>query len=129
MQRQQQWGQFQERARRSAVLHFGVQLEQGKVPGFPKGFDMVSSDKQVIGDAKYYALPETCNLSGKEATITQEVSRLELTYAPTLFIVFGKDRRMPLKWLRKYGDVPRRVAFYFLPDDGQQLELLAGPNT
>ncbi len=50
------WREFQHFASKEMSKHFGVQFVERNPIGFPKRFDMVSSDEQVIGDAKYLTL-------------------------------------------------------------------------
>ncbi len=38
--------------------------------------------------------------------------------------MFGQDRRVPLLWLERYGNLVSGVAFYFLTEDGH-LDVLA----
>jgi len=47
---------FEERARRLMSEYFGLPLAPGEVPAVPKAFDLVSSDKTIVGDAKFYTL-------------------------------------------------------------------------
>ncbi len=39
-------------------------------------------------------------------------------YSAVDSLVFGNDRRVPERWLEKYGGLASDVAFYFLSDDG-----------
>jgi hypothetical protein len=43
------------------------------------------------------------------------------------FLVFGNDRRVPVEWLKRYGNLVADVAFYFI-DDAEHLEDLAISN-
>ncbi len=118
---------FEERARRALSNHYGVSLYSGSLPGVHKCFDLVSQDGRIVGDAKYYSLVGGVGRPpAKIATITEYVWLLEKTAASKTFLVFGNDRMVPMLWLKDYGTLPRKVAFYFLSDNGQ-LELLAGP--
>ena len=56
--------------------------------------------------------------------IAEHVWLLEKTNAKRKFLVFGNDRRVPERWLEKYGNLVSDVSFYFLSDDGQ-LEALS----
>jgi len=47
---------FEELARAAMSMHFDVPLTPGEVPGVPKRFDLVSPDKDIVGDAKYFTL-------------------------------------------------------------------------
>lgn len=102
----------------------GTKLQPGKLPEVNKIFDMTSTDGSVVGDAKYYAMVGGERLPpAKFSVIAEHVWLLEKTDAKRKFLVFGNDRRVPEKWLEKYGDLVSDVAFYFLSDDGQ-LEVL-----
>ena len=120
---------FEERARRVLSAYYGMELAPGSVPGVPKRFDMVSSDLQVIGDAKSYSLVGGARRPpAKLATISEYIWLLEKTGAPDTFLVFGNDRRVPELWLKDYGSLLSSVAFYFLHDDNR-LELLTARGT
>jgi hypothetical protein len=115
---------FESLARRVLGDRFGTKLSPGILAGIRKRFDYVSADQQVIGDAKYYTLVGRERLPpAKFATIAEHVWLLEKTGAPTLFLVFGNERDVPLRWLERYGALTRSVQFFFLSDDGH-LEVL-----
>jgi hypothetical protein len=99
-------------------------LAPAMVAGIRKRFDFVSSDAQIVGDAKYSTLVGGERLPpAKFATIAEHVWLLEKTGAPTQFLVFGNDREVPLRWLERYGALVRSVQFFFLSDEGH-LEVL-----
>lgn len=110
---------FEALARRVMSRHYGVLLARGSVSGVRKEFDLVSPDRQVVGDAKYYTLVRGLALPpAKFSVIAEHVWLLEKTGAPITFLVFGNDRDVPLRWLERYGDLAGGVGFYFLGDDG-----------
>jgi hypothetical protein len=115
---------FEELASRVLSAHFGTPLTARELPGVHKRFDLVSPDGRIVGDAKYYTL-----VRGKKpppakfSAIAEHVWLLENTGAPTTFLVFGNDPRVPLQWLERYGNLVQAVKFYFLTDEGD-LELL-----
>ncbi len=101
-----------------------ISLAPGKSPGVNKVFDMTSSDGKVVGDAKYFTMVEGERLPpAKFSVIAEYVWLLEKCDAEKKFLVFGNDRRVPEKWLERYGSLVSDVAFFFLSDDGQ-LEVL-----
>ncbi len=118
---------FEALAGRRLSERYGVALSPGSVSGVHKRFDFVSPDRQVIGDAKYYTLVGGVALPpAKFSIIAEHVWLLEKTRAPSTFLVFGNDRRVPSLWLERYGNLARAVAFYFLTDEGG-LDLLTPP--
>jgi hypothetical protein len=111
-------GAFEKLAQHRMSEHFGVSLAPGTVPGVPKEFDLVSPDKAIVGDAKYFTLVRGQRLPpAKFSVIAEYVWLLEKTGAPTKFLVFGNDRQVPELWLTRYGKLAFEVAFYFLADD------------
>lgn len=109
---------FEDLAREVMSTHFGVPLTPGEVPGVPKRFDLVSPDKDIVGDAKYFTLVRGQRLPpAKFSVIAEHVWLLEKTGAPITFLVFGNDCEVPARWLRRYGTLASGVAFYFLTDD------------
>lgn len=115
---------FEELAQQSMSEHFGVSLAPGAVPGVPKKFDLVSPDKKIVGDAKYFALVRGQRLPpAKFSVIAEHVWLLEKTGAPTKFLVFGNDRRVPELWLKRFMNLVSDVAFYFLTDHGALQQL------
>ena len=117
---------FEQLARWVMSDAYGVNLRTGKLGRVNKEFDMVSPDGTVVGDTKYFSMVGGERLPpAKFSVIAEHVWLLEKTGAKKLFLVFGNDRRVPEKWIEKYGDLASDVSFYFLSDDGQ-LEVLKG---
>lgn len=111
---------FEQLARWVMSDTYGTRLQSGKLSGVNKIFDMTSPDGTVVGDAKYYTMVGGERLPpAKFSVIAEHVWLLEKTDAKRKFLVFGNDRRVPEKWLERYGDLVSDVAFYFLSDDGQ----------
>ena len=82
-----------------------------------KKFDLVSEDSQWVGDVKYYKNIQTP--SAKFSTISEYVWLLEKVKAKNKFIVFGKDREVPERWLSRFGSLVKEVKFYYF--DGKNL--------
>ncbi len=119
---------FKDRARLMLSDYYGVDLSPRLVTAVPKKFDLVSDDKQIVGDATNLSLGRgTRRPPAKFAAITEYVWLLERTRAPETFLVFGNDRKVPELWLERYGLLLSGVKFYFLDDDNR-LELLTGPH-
>ena len=118
---------FEELARTVMSMCFGVPLMSGKAPGVPKEFDMVSLNRDIVGDAKYFTLVRGQRLPPtKFSVIAEHVWLLEKSGAPVPFLAVRNDRQVPLLWLQRYGDLVSGVAFYSLTDDFE-LEQLVGP--
>ena len=118
---------FEELARQVMSEHCGVALMPGEIPGVPKRFDLVSANKEIVGDAKYFTLVRGQRLPpAKFSIIAEHVWLLEKTGAPITFLVFGNDRQVPVLWLKRYSSLVSDVVFYFLADNGT-LEHLAVP--
>lgn len=119
---------FKDRARLVLSDYFGVDLSPSLVIDVPKKFDLVSDDKQIVGDAMNLSLGSGIRRpSATFAAITEYVWLLERTRAPETFLVFGNDRRVSMLWLESKGHLLSDVKFYFLDDDNR-LELLTGPH-
>ena len=115
---------FERGARTVLERRFGVSLQPGSVPGVPKLFDFVSSDRDIVGDAKFYTLVGGTGLPpAKFSIIAEHVWLLEKTKAVVQFLVFGNDRSVPELWLARYGPLAGAVGFYFL-GDSEKLETL-----
>jgi hypothetical protein len=85
-----------------------------------KKFDLVSEDCSYVGDAKYYKnIPVP---AAKWSTIAEYVWMLEKVNAKNRFMVFGKDKEVAVRWIRKYGSIVNGIKFYFF--DGTMLEEL-----
>jgi hypothetical protein len=116
--------QFEVLARRVLSEHYGALLSPGSIPGVRKEFDLVSPDRKIVGDAKYYTLVRgLAPPPAKFSVIAEHVWLLEKTGAPSTFLVFGNDRHVPMLWLQRYGHLATSVDFFFLGDDGT-LEVL-----
>lgn len=111
---------FEAAARQAMAEYFGTPLVSGSVNGVPKIFDFVSADGRLVGDAKFYTLVGGIGSPpAKNSTIAEHVWLLEKTGAATKSLVFGNDRRVPEKWLHRYGALADDVSFYFLATDGK----------
>lgn len=109
---------FEEFARKKLEQHFSTSLERGRVGSIKKTFDLVSSDNQIIGDAKFYTLVRGMHIPpAKFSVIAEYVWLLEKTNATTKFLIFGNDRRVPETWLTLYGNLINNIDFFFLGHD------------
>lgn len=111
--------EFEARARDVMSRHYGVEWESG-CRDLIKQFDMVSRDRTVVGDAKYFSLvrgkwPPPAKLS----VIAEHVWLLEKTPAARRFLVFGNQVEVPQMWLKRFGHLCQGVRFYFLSEGGE----------
>lgn len=111
---------FERLARRVMSGHYGTQLQPGRVSNIPKMFDLVSADCTVVGDAKYFSLVRGVSLPpAKFSIIAEHVWLMEKTRSAHTFLVFGNDRRVPVRWLERYGRLREGVEFFFLASGGE----------
>ncbi len=116
--------QFEDLARQVFSQKYGTPLRPRKIAGVPKLFDLVSSDGEIVGDAKYYTLVGGQHLPpAKFSIIAEHVWLLEKTQARHKFLVFGNDIEVPRRWLARYGHLRGEVAFYFLTDEEEVMEI------
>jgi hypothetical protein len=116
--------EFELLARAAMERHYRMELRPGSVLGVPKRFDLVSNDRSIVGDAKYFTLVNGIGLPpAKFSIIAEYVWLLEKVPARTRFLIFGNDRRVPERWLATYGSMVSGIAFYFLAEDGNLLLL------
>lgn len=112
--------EFEVLARNVVGAHYDARLLPGSVAGVRKKFDLVSTDQEVVGDAKYYTRVRGTGLPpAKFSVIAEHVWLLEKTRAPKSFLVFGNDREVPVMWLQRWGNLLSGIAFYFLTDSGE----------
>lgn len=113
-----QWRRFQEVARRVMGRHFNEDFQERSAAGVPKRFDLVSSDGTVVGDAKYLSLVAGQRTPpAKFMEIAGHIWLLEKTNAKRIFLVFGNQRDVAVRWLKKYGTVAGRVEMFFVDSD------------
>jgi hypothetical protein len=116
----EQYRQFEVLACGVMSDHYGTALAPAKVPGVGKLFDYVSGDHTIVGDAKCFSLVQGTMLPpAKFSVIAEHVWLLEKTRAAHRFLVFGNDRRVPLRWLDKYGGLVDAVEFFFIDGDAR----------
>ena len=116
--------EFEEIARIRLSKFFSTSLSPGKVDNIPKLFDLVSNDSSIVGDAKLLTMVRGSSIPpAKFSTIAEYVWLLEKTTAKKKFLVFGKDKRVPYEWLKRYGSLNGDVDFYFI-DSKQNIEKL-----
>lgn len=115
---------FEKFARSHMSTLFKRELRPRKKKGWPKLFDLVSDDYQIIGDAKYMSMVKGKRLPpAKFSVIAEHVWMLEKIDATKKFLVFGNDKRVPEEWLKRYGKFAKSVKFYFLTEEGKPTEL------
>jgi hypothetical protein len=85
-----------------------------------KAFDFVSSDLSYIGDAKFYKALDVP--AAKWSTIAEYVWLLQFTQALHKFMVFGRDRSVPKRWLNRHRSLIDDVQFYFYDHKHKTLE-------
>lgn len=113
------WREFEEFARKIMSQYFGVQFKERNLSGFPKKFDMVSANEDIVGDAKFLTLVHRKSLPpAKFMEIAGHVWLLEKVNAKRRFLVFGNQKRVPEWWLEKYGNLVHNVEFYFIGNGG-----------
>ncbi|MFQ5976751.1 MAG: hypothetical protein ACE5OZ_01315 [Candidatus Heimdallarchaeota archaeon] len=115
---------FEEYARKILSSYYGQELRRREVSkgNTTKIFDFGSKDLSIIGDAKFYSYGKSIP-SAKLSTISEYVWLLEKLGTKKKFIIFGNDRRVPIKWLDRYKDLVNGVYFFFLKSYGE-LEVL-----
>jgi hypothetical protein len=113
------WREFEKFARKIMSQYFGVRLTDRNPKHFPKRFDMVSPNEEIVGDAKFLTLVHKKRLPpAKFMEIAGHVWLLEKVDAQRCFLVFGNQRRVPEWWLEKYGNLVQSIEFYFIDDKG-----------
>jgi len=114
--------QFEEKARIIMSKHFSQELYPQKIENIPKLFDLVSKDRSIVGDAKYLTMVRGISIPpAKFSTIAEYIWLLEKTNAKNKFLVFGKDKRVPEEWLKRYGSLISDIEFYYI-DSNNKLE-------
>jgi len=114
------WKEFEKMARRAMSQYFGVVLAEKNPKGFPKRFDMVSPNEDVVGDAKFLTLVHrTKTPPAKMMEICGHVWLLEKVDAKIRFLAFGNQRSVPEIWLKKYGSLVQNIEFYFIDAQGK----------
>lgn len=103
---------FEEKVRQFFIKKFNVNFEPKKIKikRVQKSFDLVSADGKYIGDVKFYKNIKTP--AAKWSTIAEYVWLLEKTKAEHKFIVFGQDKDVPIRWLKRFGSLTN-IQFYF----------------
>ncbi len=112
--------EFEELGRKAMEKYFGTEFQSREAGGVPKVFDYVSGDARVVGDAKYFSMVRgTAVPPAKFSTISEYVWLLEHVETETRFLLFGNDRRVPERWLARYGGLVSGINFYFLDSEGR----------
>jgi hypothetical protein len=118
--------EFEEHARRVLTDMWGQPLASRILTldgGVTHSFDFVSPDGTVVGDAKWYKDLQPIP-AAKLSVIAEYVWLLgHVQGASRRFIVFGQDRAVPLRWLKRFAPLLDGIEFWFL--EGSELERLA----
>lgn len=118
------WKEFQVLATEKMSKFFETNLTEKNPKDFPKRFDMVSKNDEIIGDAKYLTLVKKEKTPpAKFMEISGHVWLLEQTKAKRRFLVFGNQKEVATLWLSKYGNLVKNVEFYFIDQNGNMEKL------
>lgn len=89
------------------------------VSGVDYKFDLVDETMQILGEAKF--LKNIKNPAAKWDSISTYVWLLQHAKAEVKFIVFGRDRAVSERWLKRFAPLIREVEFYYLDMNGIEL--------
>jgi len=116
---------FEELSRITMSNYFGTLLTKKQTKGVPKTFDLVSSDENIVGDAKYFTMVRGEAIPpAKFSVISEYIWLLKKVPAKQKFLIFGNDRRVPIEYLKRYGHLVEEVEFFFLHDETIKVEKL-----
>jgi len=114
------WKEFEKLTRKTMSRYFNAELVEKNPKGFPKRFDMVSPNEDIVGDAKFLTLVRrTKTPPAKMMEICGHVWLLEKVDAKIRFLAFGNQRSVPEIWLKKYGSLVQNIEFYFIDAQGK----------
>jgi hypothetical protein len=87
-----------------------------------KNFDLVSDNMDFIGDAKFYKGLDVP--AAKWSTIAEYVWLLQFTTAKNKFLIFGRDKSVPQRWLNRHRSLVGEIKFYFFDHKKMDLQTL-----
>src|SRR5215831_18290205 len=115
------WRQFEAYACRYFSNLWGVTLTEGTVQVggvVPWRFDLVSSDQQFVGDAKW--LKNIAVPAAKWQAIAEYIWLLQKISADKVFMVFGQDAEVAERYLKRVRPLTAPVEFFFLDGGGHR---------
>ncbi len=116
---------FREMARNIFSQRFGIILSSGEISGIKQEFDFISPTAEILGHSFYFSPQKGFHLPlAKFAVVSELIWIMEMTPAQHKFIVFGYDIEIPVRWLNRFGSLTHQIDFYFLSDDGKNLDHL-----
>jgi hypothetical protein len=116
------WRSFEEYARKYFSNLWGIELTvrsvrvRGQVPW---KFDLVSADGHVVGDAKW--LKNIPSPAAKWQGIAECIWLLQHVEAERVFMVFGRDREVAERYLRRVRPLTAPVEFFYLDGSGHHV--------
>jgi len=107
--------QFEDELRHFLKTIWQVDLQERaiQIKGIRKKFDLVSDGARprFVGDAKYIKnIPVP---AAKFSMIAEYVWLLSHVSAARRFLIFGHDRKIPERWLKRYKSLAQGIEFYF----------------
>lgn len=95
--------------------HYRVKLSAREIPPMPKLIDLVSNDNKYVGIVRSLSLVlSEALLPSLLSSISASIWILEhIPNAEKRFLIFGKDRNVPDKWLEQYGIFIKDIEFFF----------------
>ncbi len=116
---------FEAHARDYFSRFWGADLQTSIVAvggSVPKSFDFVSTDGQIVGDAKWYSIRASGGVpQAKLSVIAEYVWLLQEVQAERRFLVFGNDPSVAELFLHRYRSLTSPVEFYFLDSSGHRV--------
>lgn len=109
------WRSFEDYARRYFSDLWSVDLQQRSVPINDQvswKFDLVSPEFTIVGDAKW--MKNIKVPAAKWQAIAEYIWLLQKIKAGRVFMVFGQDREVAERYLKRVRSLTHPVEFYFL---------------
>ena len=89
--------------------------KKGNIKELEYKFDYVSADKKFMGDAKFLKnIPEP---AAKYDNISKYVWLLQNSDAQIKFLIFGRDKEVPERYLKRFEPLIKDVEFYFFNNE------------
>ena len=115
------WRTFEQYARQYFSRLWNVNLVERQVTIGEEvswKFDLVSEDRTIVGDAKW--LKNIAVPAAKWQAIAEYIWLLQKVPARRVFMVFGQDAEVAVRYLKRVRSITAPLEFYFLDGTGHR---------
>ncbi|MEM3245563.1 MAG: hypothetical protein QXN16_02235 [Candidatus Micrarchaeaceae archaeon] len=116
-----EWEKFENIARTAIEAEVHCPLNKGNVSikGKNKSFDLVNKDKKIVGDIKFYSMPESGSPSAKFSTLNEYAWLMQKLNGWRKIFVIGVNEELIETYIKRFDKWLGDIEIYHCSIDGK----------